>query len=213
MNNRLIRIAIVDDHPIVVEGLQKVLEQDLLLEEVFQFSSGEELINHLNKPESIIDVVLMDITLPGMNGVDACKAAKGISPETDIIAFSNHFQRSVVMQMLQNGATGYLLKTASPKEIVACIGEVFEGKVSLCKEVAAIMSRPAQDGLQSMPRLTKREKEIIKLIAEGKTSAEIGTILFISTPTVETHRRNIMQKFDVKNVAALIKVVVENGVV
>lgn len=210
---KFVKIAIVDDHPIVVEGLQRILVQDLQVERLLQYSSGEELINYLNEFPSSVDIVLMDITLPGMDGVETCKAVKKISPDTLIIAFTNHSQRSVVLQMLENGATGYLLKTASPKEIGDCIADVFEGKVSFSKEVAAVMARPSQEGLQSMPRLTKREKEILRLIAAGKTSAEIGVLLFISTPTVETHRRNIMQKFDVKNVASLIKIVVEHGVI
>lgn len=115
------------------------------------------------------------------------------------------------MQMLQNGASGYMLKNSMAAEVTDCIRQVLDGNIVFRKEVAVIMATSPQSGLATIPRLTKREKEILKMIAEGKTSTDIGSQLFVSPVTVETHRRNLMQKLEVKNVAALIKVAMENG--
>jgi DNA-binding NarL/FixJ family response regulator len=205
MQHKAIHIAIVDDHPIVMEGLQKLLVNDERLVITGCFTTGHELMQFMKTGGKQVDIVLLDIKLPDISGLQLCRDVKRIAPETRVLALSNHNERSIIMQMLQNGASGYLLKNASAAELIACINEALSGAVTFSNEVKEIIARPSLHELQHLPMLTKREKEILQLIADGKTSAEIAGQLFLSPLTVETHRRNLMQKFEVKNVAALIK--------
>jgi DNA-binding NarL/FixJ family response regulator len=199
-------LAIVDDHPIVIEGLQKIVTTDLNIKEVKEFTSGNDFIAYLKENKDIVDIVLLDITLADRSGIEICKEVKTLSPGTRVLAFSNHNERSIIMQMLTNGASGYLLKNSSSTELIACINEAFDGQITFSKEVKKIIAHPSINELKTIPPLTKREKEILRMIADGKTSIEIADELFVSPLTIETHRRNLMQKFDVKNVAALIKI-------
>lgn len=205
------KAAILDDHPIVADGLQKILKHDFKISEVMQFNSGDEFITFMNNGGEPFELILLDITMPGKSGIEVCKEIKAKHTQTCVIAFSNHTERSIIMQMLLNGANGYLLKNASSAEIVSGIADALNGQIAFSKEVKEIISRPSAADLKKTPSLTKREKEILKMIADGKTSVEIGGELFVSPFTVDTHRRNLMQKFEVKNVAALIKVAGENG--
>lgn len=204
-------IAIVDDHPVVIEGLRRILMESFHIKEIRHYTTGEGLVEFLSIYPTIIDIILLDITLPGKSGIEICKDIKRITPLVKVIGFSNHSQRSIIMQMIQNGASGYILKNAMANELTECIKDIIEGKISFSKEIITIMSQPSPASFKTIPRLTKREKEILKMIADGKTSADIGEHLFISAATVETHRRNLMQKLEVKNVAAMIKVAVHNN--
>lgn len=205
------KAAILDDHPIVADGLQKILEHDFKLSDVMQFNSGDEFLSFMNDGGYAFELILLDITMPGKSGIEVCKEIKARHPQSCVIAFSNHTERSIIMQMLHNGANGYLLKNASSAEIVSGIADALNGQIAFSKEVKEIIARPSAIDLKKTPSITKREKEILKMIADGKTSIEIGEELFVSPFTVDTHRRNLMQKFEVKNVAALIKIAGENG--
>lgn len=209
----MMKAAILDDHPIVADGLQKILREDFSISRVEQFISGEEFTNYLKGSRETFELVLLDIALPGKSGIEICKEIKVQNPGTCVVVFSNYTERSIIMQMLQNGANGYLLKNASSFEIVAGITEALNGKIAFSREVQEIIARPSSTDLKKIPSLTKREKEILKMIADGKTSVEIGEQLFVSPFTVDTHRRNLMQKFEVKNVAALIRLAMENGLI
>lgn len=194
--------AIVDDHPIVIEGLKTLLASEKNLMIVGGFCTGEELLSYLaHKP---LDLVLLDITLPDINGIELCHKIKQVSLSTNILILSNHTERSIIMQAIQNGASGYLLKNSSIDELRHCITEAIKGNICYSKEVMEIISRPSKNELQGAPRLTRREKEILGLIAAGKTSQVIAQELFLSPLTVDTHRKNLIQKFGVKNVAELI---------
>jgi DNA-binding NarL/FixJ family response regulator len=204
-------LAIVDDHPIVLEGLQKLLANMPRIGIAGSFTTGAEFISFLKT--NTVNIVLLDISLPDANGIDLCKEIKKLSPNTCVLALSNHSERSMIMQMLQNGAAGYLLKNISAKELTNCIDEALNGQITFSKAVKEIMARPSLSELKGIPQLTKREKEILHLIAEGKTTATMAEELYLSPLTIETHRKNLMQKFEVKNVAALIKVAVEQRLV
>ncbi|GEP97356.1 response regulator transcription factor [Chitinophaga cymbidii] len=201
-------LVIVDDHPIVIEGLQSLLQGEEGLHIVQSFTTGGAFLSFL-KEQPHIDIVLLDITLPDLNGVEVCREIKIHAPDTKILIISNHNERSIIMQMLQQGASGYLLKNASGDELVHCIHEVLNGRIALSAEITAIMTRPVQNELKQIPHLTKREKQVLGMIAAGRTSASIADELCVSQFTVETHRRNLMQKFDASNTAALIKMAVE----
>ncbi|MEO3407902.1 response regulator transcription factor [Mucilaginibacter sp. CAU 1740] len=204
MQTDRLTIAIVDDHPIVIEGLKMLLQNEENLEVVAGFSDGEGILAYtrLNK----VDLILLDITLPDINGMDLCRMIKKESTATMILILSNHTERSIIMQTIQNGASGYLLKNSSIDELRNCITEAVKGNICFSKEVTDIISRPTKNQLQGRPQLTRREKQILSLIAEGKTSQSIATELFLSPLTIDTHRKNLIQKFEVKNVAELIRV-------
>ncbi|RPD42021.1 response regulator transcription factor [Chitinophaga barathri] len=209
LENDKITLAIVDDHPVVIEGLQKLLENKEVIRIAGSFTSGNGFLGFLRSNR--VDIVLLDITLPDANGLDLCKEIKQLSPSTCVLALSNHSERSIIMQMLQNGASGYLLKNASGEELMNCINEALSGQVTFSREVKEIIARPGVSELKQLPQLTRREKEILHLISDGKTTAGIAEELSLSPLTVETHRRNLLQKFEVKNVAALIKMAAQQG--
>jgi DNA-binding NarL/FixJ family response regulator len=204
-------LAIVDDHPVVMEGIQKLLENKSTIRVAGCFTTGSSFMEFLQHHK--VDIVLLDIALPDISGMDLCREIKRTHPETSVLALSNHSERSIIMQLLQNGASGYLLKNASAGELLHCINEALEGQVTFSKEVKEIIARPSAHQLKAIPQLTKREKEILHLISEGMTTAGIASQISVSPLTVETHRRNLLQKFEVKNVAALIKVAVQQGLV
>jgi DNA-binding NarL/FixJ family response regulator len=208
-----INIAIVDDHPIVIEGMQKVLMQAYSYVTAICFTTGSSFMEFIQKNPESTDIVLLDITLGDTNGIDLCKQIKTTAPSVIVLAFSNHNERSSIMRMLQNGASGYLLKNASAEELIQCIDDALNGQVALSKEAREIVARPQLSDLRTAPVITKREKEILRLIADGETSASIGEKLHLSPLTIETHRRNLMQKFEVKNVAALIREVVSQNLI
>jgi len=197
-----LRTVIVDDHPIVIEGLNTLLRNEDNLEIAGGFSNGKQLLSYFGN--NAVDLVLLDVTLPDISGMDLCRLIKKESPDTIILILSNHTERSIVMQTIHNGANGYLLKNSSLEELRQCIAEALKGNICYSREVVEIISRPSKNQLQGIPQLTRREKQILSLLAEGKTSQIIAHELFLSPLTVDTHRRNLMQKFEARNVAELI---------
>jgi len=204
-------LAVVDDHPVVIEGLLKLLDNKEHLRVAGSFTTGVAFLSFIKTNK--LDIVLLDISLPDMNGMDLCKDIKLAHPGTCVLILSNHSERSIIMQALQHGASGYLLKNAGKQEIIEAISQVARGKTFISFDAKEIIARPTVSELKGIPSLTKREKEILHLISEGITTAGIARQLSLSPLTIETHRRNLLQKFDVKNVAALIKVAVQQGLV
>jgi DNA-binding NarL/FixJ family response regulator len=204
--NTPLRIAIVDDHPIVIEGLRRILQQQFPHAEVSEFHRGLDFTDHFKTCKTRLDLILLDITLPDTNGVELCRSIKLASPDTHVLGFSNHNDRALVMQMLSVGASGYILKNASSEEITRSITLAMQGQLAFSEEVKTIVSRPSASDFKSLPPLTKREKQVLKMISDGHTSTEIAEVLNVSPFTVETHRRNLMQKFDAKNAAHLLKI-------
>ncbi|MEH3112478.1 response regulator transcription factor [Pedobacter terrae] len=197
-----LRTVIVDDHPIVIEGLKTLLKNESNLEIVGGFSNGTQLLSYLDS--NPVELILLDVTLPDINGMDLCQMIKEKFSTITILILSNHTERSIIMQTIQNGANGYLLKNSSLDELRRCISSAVMGNICYSKEVVEIISRPTKNQLRNTPQLTRREKQILSLLAEGKTSQNIAQELFLSPLTVDTHRRNLIQKFEVKNVAELI---------
>ena len=204
-----IKLAIVDDHPMILEGLKSLLEKDTKFH-VFSFTKGAAVIDFIQ--ENKIDVVLLDIVLSDGNGLDFCKIIKQKAPQSIVIALSNQAERSIIFRFLENGGNGYILKNADSQEIIEGIEKALNGDLALSKEVQEIMLRTSVTNFE-LPRLTKREKQILQAIAKGNTSAEIAEQLFISVITVETHRRNLLQKFKAKNMMELVKIATENQLI
>lgn len=206
-----IKVIIVDDHPVVMEGLSSLLSGNESIEVAGCFTNGADAISFVEHNET--DVALLDITLPDINGIDLCFAIKKIDAAIKIIAISNHNERSIILQMLQNGAGGYVLKNTSREVLVNSIMNALDGQLVLSPEVQAILAQPAPSDIKKIPNLTRREKEILKLIAEGLITSQMAEKLYISPLTVETHRRNLIQKFEVNNAAALISVAKDYGLI
>lgn len=201
-----LNLVIVDDHPMVLEGLKSLLDQ-LRKFRIFAFTKGSSALDFIQ--ENKTDIVLLDIVLSDGSGLNFCQLIKQKSPKTIVIGISNQAERSIIFRFLENGGNGYILKNADANEIIHCIDNAIKGDLALSKEVQEIMLRPSANNFE-LPRLTKREQQILKSISEGKTSAEIADNLFISIITVETHRRNLLQKFKAKNMIELVKIATEN---
>jgi DNA-binding NarL/FixJ family response regulator len=206
--NKTVSVIIIDDHPVVLEGFVSLLRN---VEEVTIagcFTRASEGLAFLSQHP--VDILLLDINLPDRNGIELCGEIRKLYPATRIIIISNHSERQMITRLLQEGAAGYLLKNASAAELAQSIRDALAGKLVLSQDVQVILaSLPDREPEAGIPRLTRREKEILKMIATGHTTAQIAAQLFISPFTVETHRRNLMQKFGVGNAPALIRVATE----
>lgn len=202
MQSHRINIVIVDDHPIVIEGLKIMLSDKPFFHISETFTHGSEVAGYIRTNE--VDIVLLDISLPDISGIQLCEEIKKISPTTSVIMFSNRSERSIIMQCIQNGASGYLLKNVSLEELMNCFQGALSGNIVFCNETKNIISRPSPQQLNSTPRLTKRETQILQFLAKGKTSHEIADELCLSPLTVDTHRKNLLSKFNAKNSAELV---------
>ncbi|MCM0665864.1 MULTISPECIES: response regulator [Flavobacterium] len=203
------KTVIVDDHPIVISGIAGLLSELDNIEIVEKFESGIALLDYIE--DNKVDLILMDIFLPVINGVDLCKTIKQKHPKIVIIGMSSQSERSLVMQFIQNGGNGYILKNASFDEFKNCIYKAIEGEIVFSEEVKTIISQPLSEDLERIPGLSRRERDIALLLSQGKSTQEIADDLFLSFLTVQTHRRNILQKYKMKNVAELIAFLLKNN--
>ena len=203
------KTVIVDDHPIVISGIAGLLSELDNIEIVEKFESGIALLDYIE--DNNVDLVLMDIFLPVINGVDLCKTIKQRHPKIVIIGMSSQSERSLVMQFIQNGGNGYILKNASFDEFKECIYKAIDGEIVFSEEVKTIISQPLSEDLERIPGLSRRERDIALLLSQGKSTQEIADDLFLSFLTVQTHRRNILQKYKMKNVAELIAFLLKNN--
>ena len=193
-----ISVIIIDDHPLVLNGFEFILKnrQDITLEHTF--TTATEALLYLEKHQ--IDVVLTDINMPGLNGIDTTLKIKQIQPDASVIAISNINAGSIAQRMLDTGASGYLLKNISSTELIEAIHAVVRGEQVLSLEVKESL----YTGQNYVPKITQREHEVLRFMAEGQTTSQIAEEMYISPLTVESHRRNLLQKFQVNNSASLI---------
>jgi DNA-binding NarL/FixJ family response regulator len=200
----MIKIIVADDHQLFREGIASLLSKNEDFNVIDSVSNGKELIDRFESG-LIPHVVLLDLSMPEMDGFEVLKIAKKKYPEVRFIAISMHDDGQYVVKCVRNGAFGYLLKNADEEELVTAINQVFLGKKYFNRHISELMiNNMALEGSQ-VKKLSERETEILNLVSEGKTTKEIADILFISTRTVETHRVNMMKKLDVQNTAGLIK--------
>ncbi len=203
------KTVIVDDHPIVISGIAGLLSDLENIKIVEKFGSGLALLDYIE--DNSVDLILMDIFLPVINGVDLCKTIKQKHPKIVIIGMSSQSERSLVMQFIQNGGNGYILKNAAFDEFKNCIYKAIAGEIVFSEEVKMIISQPLSEELERIPALSRRERDIALLLSQGKSTQEIADDLFLSFLTVQTHRRNILQKYKMKNVAELIAFLIKNN--
>jgi len=204
------KFLIVEDHPIVSESLFRLVNESFDNVICIHASTGSKGIAYLNGNH--FDLVLLDINLPDISGIEFCTQAKARFPELLILAVTSMAQRHVVERSIQAGVDGFVLKTSDINDITEGIKELLAGKKYFGKGVSELISNRSSGELID-PVITRRECEILKLISDGFTNQEIADKLFISTSTVDSHRKNLLIKFDAKNTAALVKIAVEKGII
>ncbi|MCU0368401.1 MAG: response regulator transcription factor [Cyclobacteriaceae bacterium] len=201
-----IRVFIVDDHPMVIEGLQSMLQQQQNIQLMGFATNAASCLGFFVNQKA--DVVLLDINLPDQNGMELCKLIKAKQPEVKILALSNYDQLSYIEQMKANGASGYLLKNTSVSELMQAISTVMTGG-GWWNRLEQLTKEQLNQGMV----LTRREKEVLKLISDGLTNQEIADKLFVSASTVDSHRKNLISKLHVKNTAALVRTALESKII
>lgn len=199
----MINIILVEDHPLVREGIIAMLEKEKDIDCLACYGTGEGLRQGLTRGQP--DVLLMDINLPDIKGTELCKEIKETYPGINIIALSINNHPATIRQMMGNGAHGYILKDADRHEITDGIQTVAKGKIFFSRSALSALRKPDNANL---PPLTRREREILGLIAEGLTNRQIASKLFIDVTTVDSHRKNMLAKYGVNNTSALIKLAI-----
>ena len=199
-----IKVFIVDDHYMVIEGIHSLLQNEKDIEWTGHATNASSCMAYLQQQTP--DVILMDISLPDKSGIDLCREVKEKFPGIYILGLSTFNQQSFIEKMMNSGASGYVLKNATREELTEGIRTVITGTPYLSFDAATALRRvPTQS---NTPLITRREKEVLGLIADGLTNNEIAKNLFISVATVDTHRKNLLAKFECKNIASLIRLAV-----
>ncbi len=209
-----IRILLADDHKIVRDGLRTLIEKETGMEVIGEAENGRKALKIAQKIRP--NVVIMDVTMPDMNGIEAARKIVTEIPGVRVIALSMHSDRRFVLGMLEAGASGYLIKDCAFDELAKAVRSVATGQTYLSPSIADVLVKGYLDKVNekiSVARspLTEREREILQLLAEGQSSKEIAAHLGVSVKTVETHRRNMMQKLNMRSVAELTKYAIREG--
>ena len=209
-----VRILIADDHKILREGLRSLLEKQSEFAIVAEAQDGLSAISAAKKHKP--DVAILDIGMPDLNGIEVTRKIRSEMAETKVIALSMHADRRFVMGILEAGANGYLLKDSAFAELILAVTAVARGKMYLSPSIAETVVKNSLEKLDqreegSNVMLSGREREVLQMIAEGKSTKEIALKLFVSTKTVETHRKQIMDKLNIRTVAGLTKYAIREG--
>ena len=207
----MIRLLIADDHRLFIEGMKLLVQSEADLLCVGEAANGVEALQFLEK--NPVEVVLLDIDMPVMNGMEACLEIKKRFPKVKILALTMYNQPSIIRQIMKNGASGYILKNTSKEELLDAIHAVMRGDIFLSRKASdSLVNEFTQPQTTAfIPEITNREKEVLQLIVDGCTTPEIAQRLFISPNTAETHRRNLLAKLGVRNTAELVRLTLEKG--
>lgn len=203
----MIKVQIVDDHKMFVEGLTKIINESGIAKVINTAHTTAECRKMLF--DNLPDILLLDINLPDGNGIDLCSELKNEYPKLKILALTSHSEFSVINRMLENGASGYVLKNAMSEEILQAIEAVAEGKVFLCDDVDLLLKKKAAQNIL----LTKKERELIRLISEGYINTEIAEKIFLGVETINTYRKNLLFKLNLRNTAMLVKLAIEQKLI
>ncbi len=209
-----IKIIIADDHKIIRDGLASMIGREPDLEVVAEADNGREAVRLALDMNP--DVVVMDIVMPELNGIEATQQISASNPKIKVVALSMHTDRRFVTRMLKSGASGYLLKDGAFKELAIAIRTVMAGQIYLTPRVQGVvvdeyLHNRDVDESTGLPTLTIREKEVLQLLAEGKSTKEVASHIHVSVKTVETHRQNIMKKLNLSTLAELVKYAIREG--
>jgi DNA-binding NarL/FixJ family response regulator len=211
----IIRVLIADDHKIMLAGLRSLLEKQTDFEVVGEADNGRKAVQMAQ--EKTPDVVVMDVSMPDLNGIEATMQIIESLPKTRVIALSMHSDKRFVMGMLRAGASGYLLKDCASQELANAIVQVAGGKKYLSPEITGVviddflLGGSAEEVATAASPLSPREREVLQLIAEGWSTKQIASHLYVSIKTIETHRRQIMKKLDLHAIADLTKYAIREG--
>ncbi len=211
----MITILLVDDHAVVRDGLRLLLETQADFRVIGDAADGREAVRQVN--QHCPDVVILDIAMPDLNGIEAMRQMRRVCPATQVIILSMHASTSYILQALQAGASGYLLKAAAGSEVINAVRVVQSGQHYLSQKIVDnvignYLSKPeAVETPSPLARLSSREREILQLVVEGKSSAEIAQILSISPNTVDTYRSRLMQKLGINDLPSLVKFAIQHG--
>lgn len=203
----VIRLIVVDDHKMIRDGIKLMLKNTPEIKIVNEFDNGLDVIKHIDKNPTSVDVVLMDISMPKLDGIAATRDIKSNHAGINVLAITMHIEKSYIMDMMKAGASGYILKESGATDLVEAIKNVAAGKQYFSSDVSSVLVKSI---MEDVPKkhvrdiVSEREKEVIVLVAQGYSNNEIGDKMCLSPRTVESHRRNIMQKLDVKNTAEMI---------
>jgi two-component system response regulator NreC len=217
MSPNAITVFLADDHTIVRQGLAKLLEAEADLQVVGEAENGREAVVKVEKLKP--NVVLMDIAMPMLNGIEATRQIKKICPQTKIIILSMHSHDRYISELFSLGASGYMLKSSTGADIINAIHTANKGSTYLSPSISdkviedylSLKKKSHQDDLYN--RLSNREREVFQMIAEGRATKEIAKILYLSPSTVKTHRSNIMEKLEMDNISQLIQFAIHIGIV
>jgi DNA-binding NarL/FixJ family response regulator len=213
----LVWVLLADDHTLVRKGLASLLarEKDFVI--VGEAENGQEAVTLAGR--LIPDVVVMDIGMPGLNGIEATRRLKELSPRIRVVILTMHYQKEYILQAMRAGASGFVLKHNAPDVLVQAIREVRKGKSYLSPEISQVIIEDYVNSANELDKLkgnssplSSREREVLQLIAEGKRSKEIAVTLSLSVKTVENHRKNIMQKLDIHNTAGLVQYAIQHNI-
>lgn len=207
----MIKVAITDDHPLLLEGLKNILGSSNTIDVIDCFKSVSEM--NAGLAEQAVDILLLDINLVDTNSIELIKPLKKKYKNLQIIMLSVHNELPVINSTLAEGALGYIQKNASVSEILEGITTVYSGERFLCSQTKLVLEKKSADGLNQVPKLTRREKEILAEVAKGLTTNQMAEKLFISPHTVESHRKNLIEKFQSSNLSSAIKLAIEYGLI
>lgn len=216
MSEAPIRVLVADDHAIVREGIRSVLEQGTGFEVVAEASDGEAALRILRELD--VDVLVLDISMPGLSGLDVASQVRQVAPATRVLILSVYDHREYVLQAVRSGANGYLLKDSAPGELRAAIRAVHGGEAFFSPVIArqlgdAVRAEEAhREEEDRLGRLTARERDVLLLVVRGRTNKEAAAALGISHRTVESHRENLMKKLGIRTVAELTRFALDSGV-
>lgn len=212
MSRNAIRILLADDHSMVRQGFRRILEAQADFQIVGEASDGREAMALTEQLRP--DIVVMDVAMPGMNGIEATRRIVESSPRTKVLALSMHRDSVYVREILRAGARGYLLKDAFDADLVAAVRAVARGEGYIAPAVAdSVLSDYRQHVSDPLDLLTAREREVLQLIAEGKTNKEIATLLNLSVYTVDAHRGRIMEKLNLHSASELVRFAIRKGLI
>ncbi|MFZ6012529.1 MAG: response regulator [Bacteroidota bacterium] len=207
----MIHVILADDHQVVIDGLKAILVQEDDIKVAGEALDGEKLLALLRKSDGQPIVVLLDINMPGIDGIEATKIIRQKHPHVRILILSMYNKPTFIKGLIEAGVSGYILKNTGREELLRAIRTVAGGEEYFGSEVTKTIMNSFKSGADPTVELTKREIEILKLVAKAYSTAEIAEKLFISTYTVDTHRKNLLSKLNLKNTAGLVNYAVQNG--